>query len=165
MRENYKDFEKREKEDMLKIAGFSLWEKLTVRKVNISRGTLQRAYKSKKDAKFEGDVIDYLCYESLREFATTIVMNTQFVDSINKMFSYADVFLDVNKNISVPIYRLLIKDENYLVKAFAWLDIGTDHELYIKTKKLLLKKMKKYITKQLNTQLLKSNKSDKLKSS
>ena len=86
MKESLKDLLEREKKDKLKIASFNLWEKLTVRKLNMTRGTIQRAYRTMKEKNFKGDVIDYLCYESLEEFVANIVVGIEVISSFKKTF-------------------------------------------------------------------------------
>ena len=64
----------------------------------------------------------------------------------------------MNKDISVPIFRLLLKDEDYLVQAFKNAGVDIDDKRFIESKKLLNRKM----TALMNNQLRILNKSNKL---
>lgn len=166
MKESMNEFLKREKEDKLKIASFNLWEKITVRKANLSRGTIQRAYKEMKRTRFggnqfRGDVIDYLCYESLEEFVANVVVGIEIIGSFKKTFEYTDAYLDIYKNISLPIFRLLLKDETYFVEAFKYAGVDTNSKIFIEAKRLINRKMNVVMTSQLR----KHNKLSKLSSS
>lgn len=131
-------------EDIDKISNYKIWEKLTVRKLELSSKAIQKAYKEMKEWKFEGDIIDYLCYVCLEECIINVVEAYRATNSIKKSLDFFETFLLVEKSqrVLIPTCRLLLKNESYLATAFGMFStITPKDELYIETRKVLIKKM------------------------
>lgn len=128
-------------EDKLKIASYNIWEKLTVRKLELSRKTVQKAYKEMKRFNFKGDIIDFICFDSLLEFVVNVTLGYEILKSMKKTFEYLEAYLDIHKHITVPICRLLLKDESYLEEAFSYKQVTPDDKIFIESKKVLVKRI------------------------
>ena len=168
MKEDIRELIKRTKEDMLKIANFSLWEKLTVRNSGVSRGTIQRAYKEMKHwalfgKPFNGDVIDYLCYEALEKIFEEVILANLTIRSYKKFCIYIEGYIEVNKHVTIPAIRLLLKNENYFDVALKNHLIHSDDKRFIMLRKLLDQKIQTLMNLQLDAKLKKNYKSNKLK--
>jgi hypothetical protein len=140
MRESYDKYMKRRLADLRKISHHHVWEKLTVRQLNLSRGTIQQAYKDMADGSFDGDVIDYICHSAMCDFMADAYIAYDTFKSIKKTIQYLDMHLDIHNEILVPMCRLFLKNEKYLAEAFNVVTINQDHELFIESRKLLIKK-------------------------
>lgn len=65
-------------DDVLKtIGGYPLSENLTIEKLQLSRGIIQAAYKEMYGLKFEGTIIDYLCWVSTRYIIEIVLKNIE----------------------------------------------------------------------------------------
>jgi len=124
-------------EDIKKLSEIESWKKVTVRGVQISRKTIQRAYKEMKVDNFRGDITDYLCYVCLMEFTRLVGV----VYSHKVQFKNASIFLWTycvcNPEIINLICRLNLKDETYLTEALKKNSIEEKSKLFIEAKKIV----------------------------
>lgn len=110
-----------------RIASFKLVKPITLEELKASRGVIQRVYKEIKDEKFEGTLVDYICWIStlyLFDFLKRAEIKEQkkFYESIKPTF---DVEI---KNLT----RLLIKDESFLEKAFEVVALPANQQKFVK---------------------------------
>lgn len=104
--------------DIDKIGSYFIWEKLTVRKLNLTRKTIQSVYKRKKEENFRGDIIDYLCYVCLSELSVYAFMAYFFTKSIKKTVLFLEIYLEIRQDIDKLTSRLLLKDKLYYYESF-----------------------------------------------
>ncbi len=128
-------------EDKMKIAKYPIWEKLTVRKLGLSRKIIQRAYKEMKQMNFRSDIIDYLCYDSLSELVANVTMGIEIIGSFKKTFEYVEAYLDIYQHITVLVCRLLLKDKTYLEELFNQHGISKNDKIFKETQKILVKRI------------------------
>lgn len=113
-------------EDVLKkIGGFPLSEKLTIEKLDLSRGVIQAAYKEMYGLKFKGTIIDYLCWVSTEYL---IENAPETMKTPEKQIAYIVLNYENNKEIFNNLLRLFKENYKYLFDL-----IGTeDRKLFVK---------------------------------
>lgn len=127
--------------DIDKIAKYNIWEKLTVRKLNLTRKTIQSVYKTKKEDGFRGDIIDYLCAVCLHELAVYAFLAYFNTKSIKKTLSFLEIYLEIHMDIDNLICRLILKDKIYLYEAFHLSKAIDGEEVFNKIKEMLYKRI------------------------
>jgi hypothetical protein len=118
---------------------FSFYKPVKISDLKPPRGVVQRAYKEMENCKFEGNLIDYLCWISLMIPMLFIKRNKRFEDNLlfkykdrdkykqveleldtdikNSMFMYLNIIYDTYKEDFINSVRLFVKNEDYLDKA------------------------------------------------
>lgn len=135
--------------DKLVISNYSIWEKLTVRKLNLSRRTVQKAYKEMQKTNFNGDIIDFICFDSLSVFINEFITAYRMFGSVEKTKNYIESYLYIHPLVTIPACRLLLRNGNYLSYVFKSCEIEVEDKLFILAKDIL--------TKKINTLLAESN--------
>ncbi len=137
-------------EDIDKIAAHQIWEKVTVRGLNLSRKTIQRAYKEMKKENFRGDIIDYLCYICLREIIDSACVAYKAKANIRAILNFLLVYLILYRSQIISVCRLMLKDESYLDEAFEKHGINKKDKVYIGIKERLLDLTDQYLSRKSN---------------
>jgi hypothetical protein len=127
--------------DIFKIAAYPIWEKITVRGIRLSRGTIQRAYIEMKKIEFRGDIIDYLCYCCLNYAVSSSIISFKDLTAKENVEMFR-LFVNQRKKYLTVICRLILKDETYfddVLKQYK-LDSGKYYEQYYDgVKKIIFK--------------------------
>lgn len=108
-------------DEMRKLGEFPLWKNVKIDDLNPSRGAVQRAYKEIKEEKFEGSLIDYICWVSM---LIIVFFSCQGINKNSKLTG--SVKRRIRQSMSVfsnmfPVYiknalRLYLKSRDYLDK-------------------------------------------------
>lgn len=132
--------------DIDKIAEYHIWEKLTVRKLNLTRKTIQSVYKTKKENGFKGDIIDYLCSVCLYEFCTWAFIAYMYTKSIRKTVTFLEVYIKVHSDVEKLLCRLILKDRTYLDDGLQFVTAMFNKTVSDKIKEMLYKRVNEMMT-------------------
>jgi len=138
---------------------FGFFKPVTVNNLKLTSGMIQQAYKEMKKIKFEGTIIDYLCWISLLHFLTLlkcIPVNTIDEDSLKKIDNWVGVLGTVYFSEINNMLRLFLKRPEYLTEAIDELKVFFEHRLRTPLKKILSDKFNYYIDSMTKLDLTKS---------